>query len=210
MKKILGLLFGVFLVFGAGPCVARGDVINGSTTGLASPGSTITFGEIVLPVNTELTTQYAGLGVSFSPAVFYNPQSWPQWANNVGNFTFPTQPAYVDPVTLMFSSTQTGAAFQLATEDSPFLFQAFLGSSLVDSFSVPLVGDVGNLYYGFANESFDSVVISYEGGGGGPYWLMGNLELSNNNAVVPEPPSLLLLGAGLAGLVGLLSRKFCL
>ena len=208
MKKILGLLFGAFLMFGAGPCVARGDIINGSTIGLASPGSTITFGEIVLPMNTAITTQYAGLGVSFSPRVFYNPQPWPQWVNNVGNFTF--QPRYVDPVTLMFSSTQTGAAFQLATDDSPYLFQAFLGGSPVDSFSVPLVSDVGNLYYGFANESFDSVAITYEGGGGGPFWLMGNLELSNNNAVVPEPPGLLLLGTGLAGLAGLLSRKFCL
>jgi hypothetical protein len=44
--------------------VEAASIING--TGLDNPTQTITFEEIDLPIGTEITTQYSGLGVTFS------------------------------------------------------------------------------------------------------------------------------------------------
>jgi hypothetical protein len=194
------------LVFAFGLGVARAGQIDASATGLASPAETIDFSEIALAPNTVLTTQYSSLGISFSPNVYYDAEVSFGFTNDISNFTYATEPAFVDPVVFSFSSPQTSAAFQMVADDTPYTIEAFLGGTggtLVDSFVDPSIGgNTPGLFYGFTGETFDTIEISQAGTGGGPYWDLGNIELSNAPIATdaPEPGSLLLLGPALAGL----------
>src|SRR5271167_1751197 len=72
MRRI-GITTLVLLVCLVASCgIATATNIISSNTGLTSPASTITFSEIILPDNTPLTNQYAGLGVTFSGGYYYN------------------------------------------------------------------------------------------------------------------------------------------
>jgi hypothetical protein len=180
---------------------AHATFINDAATGLASPASTINFTSPALAADTVVTNQFAG--VTFSPNVFFSPQSgFGITPNTLGNFTFPTQPAFVNPVTLTFSTALTGAAFQMAADVTPYSFTALLGGTTVDSGSATVTGVAG--FFGFTGDTFDQLVITETGAGGGPYWLIGNLELGAS--AVPEPGTLALFGLGLTAL-GLLRRR---
>jgi PEP-CTERM motif len=196
------------LIFGF--CAAHANTIDASATGLPSPAETIDFSEIVLPADTAVTSQYSSLGVTFSPSVYYNPEvPYGTFTNDVGNFTYPTEPNFTDPVTINFTSVQTAADFQMAADTTPYQFQAYLGGTLVDSFTDTAVSPSSGLYYGFSGESFDSIVITQEGAGE-PYWLIDNIQLSNlSAATVPEPSPVVLMLAGFVGigLFGLRRRK---
>jgi PEP-CTERM motif len=211
-RRKLPALFTFVLVFAFGLGTARAGHIDASATGLASPASTITFGEIALAPNTVLTNQYSGLGVSFSPNVYYDAEISFGFSNDISNFTHPTEPAFINPVVFSFSSAQTSAAFQMVADSTPYTFQAYLGGTggtLVDSFTDPSIQSVTPaLFYGFTNETFDTIVITQEGAGGGPFWDLSNIQLSNAavTSSVPEPSTFLLLGPALAGLL-LASRR---
>src|SRR5580658_5885562 len=148
-------LLSLLTVFVFGPGAARaGQIIDGAT-GLASPAATINFAEISLPANTSLTTQYYSAGVTFAPNMYYDADTT-YFTNSVANFTFATQPAYINPVVISFDSPQTSVAMDLVGTSDLFLFQAFLGGTggtLVDSFSAPIQQTPG--FYGFTNETFD-------------------------------------------------------
>jgi hypothetical protein len=68
MKSKLSTTLAVACI-GLGLCLSlqtvQANVISGSTTGLASPGTTLTFDEVVLPTLTPVTTQYSSFGVTF-------------------------------------------------------------------------------------------------------------------------------------------------
>jgi len=192
---------GSIILFAFGLGVAHAGQIVAGVTGLTSPVSTVDFTELSLAANTTVTTQYASYGVSFSPNVYYNAETQ-YFSNEVSNFTDPTEPEFVDPVIISFTSPQTSAAFQMVADDTPYLFQAFSGGTsgtLVDSFSSEVTGTIA--YYGFTNETFDTIEISQGDSGGGPYWDLSNIELSNAAiSGVPEASSMLLVGPVLAGL----------
>jgi hypothetical protein len=198
-RKAISTSIAVF-AFGLG--VAHAGQIVAGVTGLTSPVSTVDFSELSLAANTVLTTQYAGFGVSFSPNVYYDAETT-FFPNEVSNFTDATEPGFINPVVISFTSPQTSAAFQIVADDTPYLFQAFsggTGGTLVDSFTSTVAGDA-SLYYGFTNETFDTIEITQEGDGGGPYWDLSNIELSNAAiSGVPEASSMLLVGPALAGL----------
>ena len=123
--------------------------------------------------------------------------------NFLGNFqTGPTNP-FLTPVTLTFTTTETAVAFGAAGDETPYQIQAFLGATLVDSFTTTW-NDNG--FYGFTGEDFDSIVITQVGAGFGPYYLIDNIETSP--AATPEPSSFLLLGTGLLGASAMLRRRF--
>jgi hypothetical protein len=205
-KKIALVVVLVVLFLGLTATGAKADDIIASSTGLTSPVQTLTFDEIVLPMNTSLTTQYSGLGISFTPNVYYSPQTTfgNVQGNDIGNFTFnPDGP--VNPVSFVFSGPINGAAFSFDADSTPYLFQAFLGGVLVDSFTAT-VGVSTSDYYGFNNITFDTIVITQEGAGGGPFWVADNIQFGSAVST-PEPASIALLGFGLFGLAAAKLRR---
>jgi hypothetical protein len=183
-----------------------GEIIN-SATGLASPATTITFEEIVLPQGAVMTNEYAGLGVIFSGGATYDPQHGFFPDASVGNFN--GNGCCNNPIILDFTVAQTDAAFQFVTNTSPpnSTFSAFLAGSPVDSFSAPT--NTTPNWFGFTGLLFDEIQIT--GGGNNGAFLLDNLELSNSAtdaAAAPEPATFGLMGSALIGLA-MLARKRC-
>src|SRR3954471_3485699 len=112
---------------------AKATQIIASSTGIANPGTTITFDELVLPDYTFFTTQYASLGISFAPSVFYAPPA------NIGNLqghdvsNFDDKNNLVTPLTINFTKTQYGAAFAMDGDSTLYTFTALLNGVAVDS-----------------------------------------------------------------------------
>lgn len=194
----------LLLALGAG---AHANIIDLSPTGIASPAVTITFDEHVLATNTSVTNQYADLGVTFSPNVFYSPQTnfGHVQGNDVGNFTFNNE-GPIDPVTLLFSTIQNGAAFSFDADNTPYRFDALLGGIVVDTFSAT-VGVSNNDFFGFTGDTFDSIKITRTDTGQGPDWVLDNIQLGSTTSAVPEPASLGWPSAVLIGIVVLARRK---
>lgn len=196
----LGVL-GVFVLLCAGG--VRADIIDASATGLSNPGQTITFDEHQFPAGTSITNQYADLGVTFSPNVYYSPQTgYPNiQGNDVGNFSSTGQ-GPIDPVTMNFSATQSSVAFAMAADGTPYTFQALLNGTVVDSFTDTVGFTSNNDFYGFTNDTFNSISITRDTAGGGPFWLLDNLQTSGEtfgaslNAVVPGTDTLLTVDNG--------------
>jgi hypothetical protein len=180
---------------------AKATQIIASPTGIANPATTITFDEIVLPDFSLVTTQYAGLGASFAPAVYYSPISG--FGNLQGHdvSNFDDKGNFVTPLTLNFGKTQFGVAFNMVGDATPFTFTALLNGVPVDSFTAT-VGLSDSDFYGFANETFNAISIT-QAGPGAPYYLMDNVQL----LPTPEPSTLAFLGTGLIGLVGVAKRR---
>jgi hypothetical protein len=106
--------------------------------GLSKPGQTLTFNEVALPTDTVVTDQYAGLGVTFSPLVYYSPQTgFPGIVgHDIGNVTFSGN--LVDPTTSShFSQPLTDAAFAIAADITKYTFTALLSGS-------PVAGGAGS------------------------------------------------------------------
>lgn len=204
--RVCTLVVGLALAMLGPVGLAHADDIIASPTGIASPTQTINFEEIVLAMNSSLTNQYASLGVTFSPDVFYSPQTGfgNVQGHDIGNFTF-TGGGPINPVTMSFSTLQTAAAFSFDADTTPYLFQALLGGVVVDSFSAT-VGVSSNDYYGFSSDVFDSIRITQTGAGGGPDWVADNIKTGAAATAVAEPTTLFLLGSGLVVLARL-SRK---
>jgi hypothetical protein len=176
------------------PAPATAAIINGSATGLSSPTTTITFDEVALAPNTTVTNQFAPFGVSFSPLVYYSPQTgFPNIdGNDVGNFGNGPD---IFSVTLAFTNLQTAAAFALVSNGSSYTFEALLGGSTVDSFSTNVVYTSANNFYGFSGISFDSIRLTSNSS---DYFLIDNVQFGTVSAV-PEPSTWAMLILGFAG-----------
>jgi hypothetical protein len=190
---VAGSLVALSLLLSSG--YAHAMFINDAATGLSSPVTTLNFTSPSLADNTVVTNQFAG--VTFSPNVFFRPESgFGITPNTLGNFTFATEPAFVNPVTLTFSTALTGAAFQMAADNTPYTFTALLNGTPVDTGTATVTGTAG--FFGFSGDSFNQLVITESGLGGGPYWVIGNLELGVASAV-PEPSTWAMMLIGFAG-----------
>jgi hypothetical protein len=181
---------------------AQATPIISSLTGLAAPDVVVDFSEMAVPADAALTNQFAALGVTFS-GFFYNgcdascatarPAGAKPDITNFNNEEFVTGP-FSPIASLSFAAPVRGAAFAWASNRDAYTFRAYLGATLLEDFSVvvntsAINGSNGWGYYGFDGIMLDRITIESDNA-----FLIDDLEVGTS---VPEPATLLLLGAGL-------------
>ncbi len=216
-SRALAVVLGLISATGA----ARATVIQ-NLTGLSNPATVYTFGgpsgQALYAANTPITTQFPG--ITISPQLYYDGNSGTgdggcvytnSNPNCVTNFTtssaaLPAGVAYaagmnsVPTFTISFLSPQVAAAFSLVIlEGDVDTVSAYSNGVKVDSVTAN-TGRTGT-YYGFTNESFDSITVSTVSGSG--LALINNLEVGiapNVPASTPEPGTAAVFIFGLGGL----------
>lgn len=191
----------------AGATAANADpVIN--NTGITSPAETITFSEVPLAEGTPVTNQFASLGVTFSPTLYYDLQAEFFPTDFLANFD--DNGDTNDPATIFFANDQTAAAFALQTNPGTTTFEALLNGVEVESFTastdLSFLPDLTNAsnFYGFSGIVFNEIMVTPNN----EYaFQLDNLQLSNAATAVPEPGTLALFGVALAGLAVFYRRK---
>jgi hypothetical protein len=103
---------------------------------------------------------------------------------------------------IQFSAVMSDVGFAFASNVETTQFSAFLGSTLVASFSAP-TGYSGD-FYGFTGIAFDSIRID-SGGLNNANYFLDNLQ-SIAVTPVPEPETYAMMLAGL-GLLGAITRR---
>lgn len=179
-----------------------------NTTGLASPGVTVTFNELVLPTYASMTEQYLFRGLRFSPQLFYDGQDGPNPVDSMGNplngisghylsNNFPV--SLVNPFSIQFVNIHNAAAFAVATDPASTTFTALLNGSVVESFTANTNFDRSTSYFfGFTGVAFNEIRVSSTSSGG---------VVIDNVQFAPEPGSGLLMGAGLIGILAIVRRR---
>lgn len=192
MSKFTKLLCGATVLLMTSAAFAT-PVTN--STGINGATSTITFSEVKLQPWDIVTDEYAHYGATFSPFAVFRPEDGYYPTDYIGNFNGHAG-ATASPLVISFNTAVTGAAFDYISNPGTTLFEALLNGNVVQSFSAQTDSTIGT-YYGFDAITFDSIRVTAPGNNA---FEMDNLQLR----AVPEPGTLLLMGAGL---FGILSRK---
>lgn len=175
-----------------------GAVIDLHPTGLAAPVTTIDFSEFSAAETAPITTEFASLGVTFSPNLFYRTNDNPDWANIVGANLRSGDPI-VSTFSIQFDQPLTAAAFAaIAQPPTSTTFTARLNSVDVESFDTNVTIDNPDNFFGFEGIAFDEIEVAYTAE---TRMRIDNLQLG---PAVPEPSA---LGLSLLGLVGLAFRR---
>ena len=172
-----------------------------NANGLEGPHSVVSFDEHVYPSGTALVSEYADLGIAFSPFAYYSPYG----DSNISNF-MPYGYAY--PFSINFLSPKDRVAFRMNSNPVTTNFYAYLGADLVDTGAV-LTNDS---FIELSGVVFDRIVIqtSYAGGvknasGTGPL-IIDDLQFPTSLSI-PEPGTLALLGLAIGCLAAIRCRE---
>jgi hypothetical protein len=175
-----------------------------SDAGFTTNNTTLAFNEAGLAAGTAVTNQYSG--VTFTAGMYQNPFS--QGCSGFAHFSDPCignfplgGGAITGLFTIIFDSSQTEAGFNIATNTGTTLFEALLGSTLVESASAATssAGDASTInFFGFNGITFDRIRVTPGSNGAA---VIDNLTFDQAEAPVPEPGSLALAGLALGTLV---------
>lgn len=197
-RNVLRLLALLVLL---GPVGAQAIPIN-NTTGLSGTFLTETFNSNA-GNGSAAGSQFAGL--VFGTGNFVNNNysgDFPNMSGSVISNFLSTSCTCYDPTTISFTSAVSDAAFAFVSNNQSTTFAAYLGSALVDSFTVN-TGDAGR-FYGFGGSLFNQIRITSSGSNDA--YLIDRLQRRVAPVAVPEPDTLGLLGLSLAAF-GFMSRR---
>ncbi len=182
--------------------------------GLAGADVTITFDEVVLAQGAAVTNQYAALGVTFESLLYYDtlfPNNFPGISGHrLGNFLFDGAVSGLqDPFSILFSSPVEAATFGLASNIAQTRLTAFYQGVGIESFLYNYPGPGAAAPVGFGGLPgvlFDEIRVDVAVANiAESIALIDNVQYRLSE--VPEPGSMLLLGAGIAGLWVLRRRR---
>ena len=170
-----------------------------NTFGLVAPVSVQDF-------NSPVVADYSPAGSVFSGMTFssnvnvtnaYN-GSFGSTGQAIVNF----YPCCSTPSFVSFSSVINNIGFLFVTNPGTSTFSAYMGNTLVESFSAPSNLSSLNRYYGFTGIAFNK--IRFDSGGVNNAMLLDNMQFGPS--AVPEPETYAMLLAGL-GLLGFARRR---
>jgi len=175
-------------------------------TGLASAEVSITFDEIILPSSTVLSDEYAGLGITFSPGLLYNPGTANMSDSILG--LDGRRLANFYPVTSIFSiyfvdPVEEAVMGILAPDITTFtaLHDGIEVETFQNSRSPQAQG-----FYGFADITFDEIRVDARSRVDEGRALLDNIQFTLARAI-PEPSALTLFALGFALFSGLRGRR---
>ncbi len=183
----------------AGPAAAA--PLSGSSTGLSAPDHTITFSEVTLSQSTPIAGAYAAFGATFDNLVYDT-----NYSGIYGNMSGPDARNWINDqfnrgiIYVYFNAPVSDAALAVIGSFAvPSYFTSYLKGQVVESFTAVAAASAGNTnnFYGFTNSYFDEISLNMTPSVSQNAALVDNVQF---NTAVPEPGSLLLLGAALLGL----------
>lgn len=188
----------VLCLFVLAPSAARAVPIQMATqTGLASAEVSITFDEIILPSSTVLSDEYAGLGVTFSPGLLYNPGTANMSDSILG--LDGRRLANFYPVTSIFSiyfvdPVEEAVVGILAPDITTFT--AFHKGIEVETFQNSRLPQAQG-FYGFTGITFDEIRVDAHSRVDEGRALLDNIQFTTARPI-PEPSGVMLFALGFA------------
>jgi hypothetical protein len=181
LATIAPLACATLMAFGA-ITTASAEPIDLSPVGLDAPESTVTFSEHVFADMAQISTEFADLGVTFLPNLFYRTTDHPDWASVEGP-NLRTGDPEVNPFTIHFVDPVTSAAFvAIAQPPTPATITAKLNGVVVESFDTTVSIDNPDNYFGFTGIEFDEIEVSYTAA---TRMRIDNIQLGMSARVVP-------------------------
>lgn len=199
MQKVFLTIVGAVALASCFGSPAAASTFTYASTGISNPDQFIDFSG--LADSTPINSTYAGSGATFSGLVAtsaYGSRFTPTTAPAAVNFG-PISPG---PFEIDFSSPVSDISFYVVTDGAGTTVSSYFAGVPVESLSFTSYNGA-NDFFGFTNTQIDQVVFTVSGDHAA---LIDNVAFSNV-AAVPEPMSLVALGAGLAGLAVSRRRK---